>query len=50
MRGLTPEQRDRLIDSDEYRNEFSPGERGLLRGASRLPLAPGEDLHPEPPD
>jgi hypothetical protein len=50
MRGLTPEQRDRLIDSDEYRNEFSPGERGLLRGASRLPLAPGEGLHPEPPD
>lgn len=50
MRGLTPEQRDRLINSDEYRNEFSPQERGLLRGTSRLPLAPGEGLHPEPPD
>ena len=50
MRGMTPEQRDRLIDSDEYRNEFSPEERGLLDRVSRLPLAPGEDLHPEPPD
>ena len=50
MRGLTPEQRDRLINSDEYRNEFSLQERGLLDRASRLPLAPGEGLHPEPPE
>jgi Protein of unknown function (DUF3106) len=50
MRGLTPEQRDRLINSEQYRRAFSPQERGLLGRASRLPLAPGEGLHPEPPD
>ncbi len=50
MRDLTPEQRDRLIDSDEYRSAFSPQERRLLGGASRLPLAPGEGLHTEPPE
>jgi hypothetical protein len=50
MRDLTPEQRDQLIDSDQFRSQFSPPERSLLRGASRLPLAPGEDLQPEPPE
>jgi len=50
MRGLTPEQRDRLINSEQYRRAFSPQERGLLAGASRLPLAPGEGLHAEPPE
>ncbi len=44
MRGLTPEQRDQLINSDQYRNQFSPQERGLLGGASHLPLAPGDGL------
>ncbi|MGO9403651.1 MAG: DUF3106 domain-containing protein [Terriglobales bacterium] len=50
MRNLTPEQRDRLINSPQYRNAFSPQERGLLSGAAHLPLAPGEGLHPEPPE
>jgi hypothetical protein len=48
MRGLTPEQRDRLINSVQYRNAFSPQERALLGGASRLPLAPGDGLQPPP--
>jgi hypothetical protein len=42
MRGLPPEQRDRLINSEQYRNAFSPQERRLLGGAAHLPLAPGE--------
>jgi len=42
MRGLTPAQRDRLINSDQYQRLFSPQERNLLEGASHLPLAPGE--------
>jgi Protein of unknown function (DUF3106) len=46
MRGLSPAQRDRLIHSDQYQRDFSPQERGLLDGASHLPLAPG-GLQPE---
>jgi hypothetical protein len=50
MRGLTPEQRERLINSDQYKSAFSPQERALLSGASRLPLAPGDGLPGEPPE
>ena len=50
MRGLTPEQRDRLINSDQYQNAFTPQERGILSGAAHLPLAPGDGLQPEPPE
>jgi hypothetical protein len=50
MRGLTPGQRDQLINSDQYRNAFSPQERSILSGACHLPLAPGDGLHPEPPE
>ncbi len=50
MRGLTPDQRQRLINSDQYKSEFTPQERALLAGASRLPLAPGDGLHPDPPE
>ena len=50
MRGLTPEQRQRLINSDQYKSAFTPQERALLAGASRLPLAPGDALHPDPPE
>ena len=46
MRHLTPEQRDQLINSPQYRRAFSPHERGLLGGASHLPLAPGDGLPP----
>jgi hypothetical protein len=48
MRHLTPEQRDQLINSQQYRNAFSPHERSLLGGVSHLPLAPGDGL--QPPD
>jgi Protein of unknown function (DUF3106) len=44
MGDLTPEQRDQLIDSEQFRSQFSAQERGLLHGAARLPLAPGDGL------
>jgi len=50
MRGLTQAQRDQLINSDQYKRAFTPQERGLLTGASRLPLAPGDGLRAEPPE
>lgn len=49
MRGLSVEQRDRLIDSERYRRAFSPSERWMLHGAAHLPLAPGDTLQPVPP-
>jgi hypothetical protein len=48
MHGLTPGQRDRLIDSDQFRNAFSPPERGLLHAAAHLPLASGDGLQLPP--
>jgi len=50
MRNLTPEQREQRINSGQFDSEFSPQERILLRGASRLPLAPSEGLQPEAPE
>lgn len=41
MGGLSPEQRERLINSDQFARQFTPFERNLLSGAARLPLAPG---------
>ena len=48
MRNLTPEQRDQLINSEQYRNAFSPQERSILHGAAHLPLAPGDGLQAGP--
>jgi hypothetical protein len=48
MRNLLPEQRDQLIDSEQYRNAFSPQERSILHGAAHLPLAPGDGLQAGP--
>ncbi len=50
MRSLSPDQRDQLINSEQYRKEFSPQELGLLGGAAHLPLAPGEGLQSGPPE
>jgi hypothetical protein len=47
---MSPEQRDQLMNSDQFRKDFSPQERGLLNGASHLPLAPGDGLQAEPPE
>ncbi len=40
LRRLPPDQRQQMIDSDRYKNQFTPQERNLLRGVSELPLAP----------
>src|SRR5580693_1315941 len=50
MRHLSPVQRDNLIDSDIFRNSFSPEERSLLHGAAHLPLAAGDGLQGDPPE
>jgi hypothetical protein len=50
LRAMPPEQRQQAIDSDRYKSQFSPQERGLLGGISQLPLAPAEPNEPSPED
>ncbi len=47
LRALPPQQREQIIDSYRFRTMFSPQERDIMRGASRLPLAPPENRPPE---
>jgi len=42
LRAMPPEARQRAIESDAYKNRFTPQERDMLNKASRLPLAPAE--------
>jgi hypothetical protein len=42
LSAMPPAQRQQVIDSDPFKSEFSPQERGLLSSASQLPLAPAE--------
>jgi len=42
LRAMPPEARQRAIESEAYKNRFSPQERQMLNNASRLPLAPAE--------
>jgi len=49
LRAMPPEARRRQIDSDAYKKQFSPQERNMLNGASKLPLAPAEP-NEEPPE
>jgi hypothetical protein len=42
LSAMPPEQRDRIINSDRFKGMFSPQERDIMRGASKLPLAPPE--------
>lgn len=48
LRGMPPAQRQQMIDSDKFKNQFSPEERGLLNGISQLPLAPADSNPNEP--
>jgi hypothetical protein len=48
LRALPPDQREREIDSDQYRNRFTDHERDMIRGITRLPLAPPEGPPPGP--
>lgn len=50
LRAMPPDQREREIDSDEYRGRFTDHERDLIRGISRLPLAPLEGGPPRSPE
>jgi len=47
LSAMPPGERDRIIDSPRFRGMFSPEERDMMRGASRLPLAPPEGGHPD---
>ena len=42
LRSMPPDQRESVIDSDRFKGMFSDQEREMIRGASRLPLAPAE--------
>ena len=49
LRAMPPGQRELIIDSNRFRSMFSPEERDIMRGATRLPLAPPENGRPEEP-
>jgi hypothetical protein len=46
LSALPPGQREQIIDSNRFKSTFSPEERDIMRGATRLPLASPED-HPQ---
>jgi hypothetical protein len=47
---MPPEARQRQIDGDAYKKQFTPEERSILGGASKLPLAPAGPNGPELPE
>lgn len=50
LRTMPPDQREQVIDSPRFRSNFSDQEREMIRGVSRLPLAPSEGEEPPPQD
>jgi hypothetical protein len=40
LRAMPPDQRESVINSDRFKGMFSDQERDMMRGATRLPLAP----------
>lgn len=42
LRAMPPDQRERVINSERFKGVFSDQEREMMRGATRLPLAPPE--------
>lgn len=50
LRAMPPAQREQIIDSNRFKGMFSPQERDIMRGASRLPLAPSENGKGEEPE
>lgn len=48
LRAMPPDQRERVIESDRFKSMFSDQERELMRGATRLPLAPAEGAEAAP--
>ena len=43
LRRMAPDQRERVINSERFKGMFSEQEREMMRGATRLPLAPAEE-------
>ena len=48
LRTMPADQRDKVIDSPRFKEMFSDQEREMIRGASRLPLAPASEGGPPP--
>ena len=42
LRAMPPDQREAVINSERFKGMFSDQEREMMRGATRLPLAPAE--------
>jgi hypothetical protein len=42
LRAMPPAQREKVINSERFKGTFSDQEREMMRGATRLPLAPAE--------
>lgn len=42
LRAMPPDQRENVINSPRFRSMFSDQERDMMRGITRLPLAPAE--------
>ena len=42
LRTMPPDQREQVINSERFKGIFSDQEREMMRGATRLPLAPAE--------
>lgn len=49
LREMDPAQRERVFNSDRFRNSFSPEEQELLRGITELGIGPGPH-NPLPPN
>jgi len=43
LRAMPPDQREQVIDSPRFKSMFSDQEREMMRGVTRLPLAPAEE-------
>ena len=43
LRAMPSDQREQIINSDRFKGMFSDQERNLMRGATRLPLAPADN-------
>ncbi len=42
LRSMPPDQREKIINSERFKGMFSDQEREMMRGATRLPLAPAD--------
>ena len=49
LQAMSPQDRQRTLNSDKFKNQFSSNERDILDEMSQLPLAPREHDIPRPP-